>query len=638
MPKLECDLIMQGGLTSGVVYPNTIVQLSTQYRFRNIGGASAGAIAAGAAAAAEYARQTGSTRKGSGMAGVAALPGEFARGGVLKYFQPDPKLARLFGVLTDALDAKGSKSAALYSLFRRYVRPRISLPAVVLIGITVLLAVALVYLVVKVFCAASVGDFSPGSMMPPLALAGSVLGIFGLAVIATLSTMGLGLYRATSDLATDITKTVPDKGFGICSGLTMSGHSKNSGLTDWLYGLFQELAGKNETDDPLTFRDLSEKGINLEVITTCLSQGRPHRLPMDTAIFWFDEEEFKELFPKQVVAQLTSVAQRENAKLKPADRKQLPVLGTGKQEGMRFWPFPGNHAKAGQPDTALDLPIIVAIRMSLSFPLLFKAIPLYMIDRSGRGIADETGRDETHKPIRHAEHDAAKDAEAPMLKCWFSDGGISSNFPMHFFDSMMPQRPTFGIALGEITTEQQKSGKKSTVWRPVKPGQGQLSTWRELSGLGGLLGSILSSAKDWQDNMLAEIPGYRERIVTVNLLPDQGGMNLNMDGKKIASLSKLGQAAGADLLQFDFDEHRWRRFLVAQDRLRRLIEGVSGSWTHTGPFISRYQPQSYKANMPNLPNVIVQINDMAAMPTDPTNWPLLDVPKPSCVLRISPKE
>ena len=47
-----CDLIMKGGITSGVVYPLAIVELAQKYRFKNIGGTSAGAIAAAAAAAA----------------------------------------------------------------------------------------------------------------------------------------------------------------------------------------------------------------------------------------------------------------------------------------------------------------------------------------------------------------------------------------------------------------------------------------------------------------------------------------------------------------------------------------------------------------------------------------------------------
>ena len=41
-PDKECDLIMQGGITSGVVYPPAVLKLAPRFRFRNIGGTSAG--------------------------------------------------------------------------------------------------------------------------------------------------------------------------------------------------------------------------------------------------------------------------------------------------------------------------------------------------------------------------------------------------------------------------------------------------------------------------------------------------------------------------------------------------------------------------------------------------------------------
>ena len=40
VPTKECDIIMKGGITSGVVYPRAILRLSEQYRFRSIGGTS----------------------------------------------------------------------------------------------------------------------------------------------------------------------------------------------------------------------------------------------------------------------------------------------------------------------------------------------------------------------------------------------------------------------------------------------------------------------------------------------------------------------------------------------------------------------------------------------------------------------
>lgn len=53
--KTSLDLTMEGGTTSGVVYPLAVCELASSFRFRNVGGASAGAIAAALTAAAELA-------------------------------------------------------------------------------------------------------------------------------------------------------------------------------------------------------------------------------------------------------------------------------------------------------------------------------------------------------------------------------------------------------------------------------------------------------------------------------------------------------------------------------------------------------------------------------------------------------
>lgn len=40
-PAKYCDLVMKGGITSGIVYPNAALALARDYRFKNIGGTSA---------------------------------------------------------------------------------------------------------------------------------------------------------------------------------------------------------------------------------------------------------------------------------------------------------------------------------------------------------------------------------------------------------------------------------------------------------------------------------------------------------------------------------------------------------------------------------------------------------------------
>jgi patatin-like phospholipase len=99
-----CDLVMKGGITSGVVYPGLVQQLATKYRFASIGGTSAGAIAAGVCAAAEYARQGGDA---TAMARLGAIMADLGRPGfLLGLFQPTPGARRLFDLLTSAMSPR----------------------------------------------------------------------------------------------------------------------------------------------------------------------------------------------------------------------------------------------------------------------------------------------------------------------------------------------------------------------------------------------------------------------------------------------------------------------------------------------------------------------------------------------------
>ena len=55
----KCDIVMKGGITSGIVYPGVVGKLAEKYDFQNVGGTSAGGIAAALTAAAELARRQG---------------------------------------------------------------------------------------------------------------------------------------------------------------------------------------------------------------------------------------------------------------------------------------------------------------------------------------------------------------------------------------------------------------------------------------------------------------------------------------------------------------------------------------------------------------------------------------------------
>jgi len=77
-----------------------------------------------------------------------------------------------------------------------------------------------------------------------------------------------------------------------------------------------------------------------------------------------------------------------------------------------------------------DLPVVLAARMSLAFPILLTAVKLGAIDFSKAARAD------TPKLLPEP--------------CWFADGGLSSNFPIHLFDSPLPRWPTFAVISGRF--------------------------------------------------------------------------------------------------------------------------------------------------------------------------------------------
>src|ERR1700737_2913399 len=75
-PTLSCDVVLKGGVTSGIVYPTALCRLAQDFRFKRIGGTSVGALAAAAAAAAEVGR----TRPGAGFGVFSTLSTELSEG------------------------------------------------------------------------------------------------------------------------------------------------------------------------------------------------------------------------------------------------------------------------------------------------------------------------------------------------------------------------------------------------------------------------------------------------------------------------------------------------------------------------------------------------------------------------------
>lgn len=97
-----CDVVMKGGITSGVTYPKAVCEIASAYELRNIGGTSAGALAAAAAAAAEVGRDI----QGAGFARLATLPGRLSaipksqsKSVLFNLFRPSGPTRPLFRIL-----------------------------------------------------------------------------------------------------------------------------------------------------------------------------------------------------------------------------------------------------------------------------------------------------------------------------------------------------------------------------------------------------------------------------------------------------------------------------------------------------------------------------------------------------------
>ena len=501
-PQHECDLVMKGGITSGVVYPRAVVELAKVYCFRNIGGTSAGAIAAGVTAAAEYGRDKG------GFERVASLP-ETLADTLIDKFQPHPELAPLFQVLLASMSGKAGR--ILGALLTQYA-------AVAWLWAIPGLAAGLAWWWVE------------------RSIAAPLLGI----VIAILG-YGVGICRA---VIRQITKDLPARDFGLCGGLSEPGASPPA-LTNWLADLIDTVAGRDPAGSPLGVADLAQAGIVIQTVTTDVTSRRPYALPMGNNLHFFSVGEFRSLFPRRVVDHMVA---------------QSAEVGV---RDLRYF-------------KADNLPLVVLVRMSLSFPGLISAVPLWRRDFTLVNVPEDQ----------------------QYVRCLFSDGGLSSNFPITFFDRLLPGRPTFGISLGHHDPRR----STSRVLLPAAAGQGQLLPTKGFAGLGGFLAALIDSAKDWQDTLQSVLPGYRERIVTVDLADGEGGLNLEMDRDIILHLTQLGEQAGREVVgKFALDEHRWRRYLVEVRALDELLRQFAAAWASAPEpgalaypdIASSYQPQSY---------------------------------------------
>ncbi|SDS30043.1 patatin-like phospholipase family protein [Microlunatus soli] len=534
-----------------MIYPRALAALAERYRLRGIGGTSAGAMAAAVAAAAEYGRTTG----GGGFDLFDDIPTELGGGGLLRLFQPERETRPLFRLLLaltggDRPEGRTVPSKIIGTLAAALSGYPLVATLAALPGLAVILLGALV-------------------AGPWAVLLGAVL-----LVIIELIALPVAILR-------NLSRDVPANNFGICTGLSTG--TGEPAVTEWLQSKINIAAGLTADDPPLTFgqlwtaghrapaggpddavraalQDPTRRAIDLRVITTCLSESRPYELPFESTRFFYDADEWRRIFPASVLAAL----QAAPASRTPQDRD--PVAWQSEHD-QALQHSPGLRRL---PD-AEHLPIVVAVRMSLSMPMMISAVPLWAVERTdlgGNPRLDPTGP-------RHFEH------------VWFSDGGLSSNFPVQLFDAALPTRPTYAINLQSFppgvqpAIDETDDARDAVEWAQdnadgLAP---KIARWpsRGLAAILGFFGAIYTSSSSWQDNTQLNFPGFRDRIVRVLQTAREGGINLAMSDATIERLAGRGEyAAQAIMDQFDqphypplvdgrptrtgWDNHRWVRY------------------------------------------------------------------------------
>jgi hypothetical protein len=481
-----------------------------------------------------------------------------------------------------------------------------------------------------------------------LAVAGLLLGVVGWLVA-----IGWRLRQ-------QLTVALPGNLFGICRGL---GTGAGPGFTDWLSAAIDRCAGLAAGERPLTFGDLwdadrrgAEHGpdrternagrdIDLRMITTCLSLGRPFELPMEARYFFYEPAVWRTLFPAYVVDALEAASDPVPEPGERLTESTWEVLLAGR----------GERPLRRLPEARL-LPVIVATRLSLSFPVLISAIPLWTVDR----LDDESQR--TLQRFRRSQQDGTPHPTSGLVfsEVWFSDGGLCSNFPVHLFDAALSSRPTFAINLGGFPPgrlphddERQNLDYATTNNQGVVAPYTHLPT-RGLAALTGFATLAVNTARNWQDSSHLSFPGYRDRIVRVLQTEREGGLNLDMDGATIARLGRRGRAAAAAMVdQFTgehyqaptatgWDNHRWVRYRA----LLSCLPDWLGSWSRGRQVldIDASRPPSYpfssRAGRQLADDLAASMDAAAAVLREADEMALADLtgePNPQGVIRRIPR-
>jgi hypothetical protein len=211
--KQSCDFLMKGGVTSGIVYPMAICRLAKDFRFRNIGGTSAGALAAALAAAAEYSRQIGKSANGFQM--LADIPQFLGTGkNLVNLFQPRSSTAPLFGVAL-----KWIETSSIVAVGRTLCHTYRLQAGLVALGALAFLAGAGFSIEAATNTSATVEAVRRFALVGILGVAGGTAAAAG------------GMYGILRAISRIVSLEIPRNHFGMCTGMPGVPPDANPALT-----------------------------------------------------------------------------------------------------------------------------------------------------------------------------------------------------------------------------------------------------------------------------------------------------------------------------------------------------------------------------------------------------------------------
>jgi predicted acylesterase/phospholipase RssA len=592
-----CDVVLEGGVINGVLYPGFLIELARKFRFRSIGGTSVGAIAAALAAACEYNRRY---QGNNGFnEGLAKMPAELAAWvdepkqitKIRSLFQPDPRMQRFFDWFVDVvgtpLERIDKQEEARKAAAEDLPKPspnaeETKQPPANTKQFPYLLKEAFVQGIFH-FGPRSwgflawyfVAVFVVSLVQPRLPLIQIFLGML-------IFLCGIIIFHPLSVFIKQLCILKRLHGVGMCTGMRASVNNPE-GLSEWLYEGVQKAANL-PLHKPLTFADLwsapcgpkaadgsqAPRSIDLRMITTCLSHSRIYELPLSQSdqVLMFKLSELKPYFNDHVMAHLRRVSKPmdiDTCELlqKKFDRriKEIfpnPTYFSPTDEQRKFFKeFAETKEKLkqlfkksenGKKDfheldlrelPKEDLPIVVAARLSMSVPILFQNIPLIGFNLDA-----------------HPE-------KIDLVRLWFSDGGIGSNLPVHLFDKPIPHWPTFALKILDTPPRSTSKGEPIKAYMPYSHTDGaddnllyanDITDFLALKSKGSfeaffkIMFSIYTSAKDGHDQSFLRMPDVRNRLVSVYMNNRAGNMlNLKISPKKIKELAKDVGAYGGSL-------------------------------------------------------------------------------------------